>query len=33
MLIENHEFNEIYEKYKNLVLKEADQVSGDMQAA
>ena len=28
MLIENHEFNEIYEKYKNLVLKVAYQVSG-----
>lgn len=33
MLIENHEFNEIYEKYKNLVLKVAYQVSGDLQAA
>ena len=30
MLIENHEFNEIYEKYKNLVLKVAYQVSGDL---
>ena len=33
MLIENHEFNEIYEKYKNLVLKVAYQVIGDLQAA
>lgn len=33
MLIENHEFNEIYEKYKNLVLRVAYQVIGDLQAA
>ncbi len=33
MLTEKHEFNEIYEKYKNLVLKVAYRFSGDLQAA
>lgn len=33
MLTGNREFNEIYEKYKNLVLKVAYQFSGDLQTA
>lgn len=33
MLTENREFNEIYEKYKNLILKAAYTYSGSYSAA